>query len=605
MWMLGFEGNVSRMRKYKAEKKDFSNRAGSLIRAAMKAAQLPLDYFVIAGSDSETASPQGCRFVNTKDHRCNRGEQSNGDLGGVFMVNLEEDSFRCVDIHGNRLPMNECIQQCADVVARNRHKCTSGMWMGVDHIPKPNPAVGVDPGYPFQDWITFSVRTEPYATCVCIRTSGRLFGNEQIDLIQTQDGKLNIWPYSDIVRDSQGQVKWSTAESYGDTIGCYARDTLPISTGSYETLDECKNSCRQYRFFGLWNIDEECKCGDELPGDDSKYFDDDCRSLIVISHHTIENQIKFAKTALLGMQGLLSKTQTYGRRNDDGPLLVKHHGFGGMAPKIRAIKFLAEAETHPTGSSEQDILSAQMHWSAVGAALFSDSDASIIPRRHRCHDVYDYDLQAIWGKEHIYAEYPETDCMQPPHREAPSVVESYSLKDAKANCDVDPTCRAVSCDRGNMLCKLSAAVSYNVAKNGNNCHIKTATRKFSGKRKATIVDTSAEDAFSTCRLVSDKGKIHKKIIEESTLGKLRNGTCKWVPVHDVGSYSKQRANDGGLSCAEAMRDIYDDACFPTVYELLNPSQRRAVCANMAGDGGLYASGCGFARPLCDAEEDDW
>ena len=511
---------------------ELPNRAGSLIRAAIKQAQLPLDdYFTIATSSSSSAFPRGCQFANTEDHSCNRGEQSNASLGGIYMIDLSEDGFRCNDMHGNPLDLNECSRQCADAVARNRHKCTSGMWMGEESSLSPNPAVGVDPGYPFQDWITFFVRTEPDAACVCIRTTGRLFGEEQLDLIQTQDRKLDIWPHSPIERDNLGQ------------------DVSEI----------------------------------------------------------VDNMGGFLESAIFGIRGLLSKTQTYGRRNDSGPLLVEHHGFGGMAPRIRAIKFLADSEAKRTGSSEQDILSAQMHWSAVGAALFSNSGSSISSRRHRCHPVFD---DASWNKEHVYAEYPKTNCMQPSHREALSEMgDGYSLNDAKVNCNSDPTCRAVSCDRGNTVCHLSAAVWFNVAEDGENCHIKTASRgisKATSTRIGKVIETSAEDAFSTCNLVSDNGQVHIKITEESTLGKLRNGTCKWVPVHDIGLYSKQHANDRMLSCADAIRDIYDDACFATVYsELLSPSQRRAVCANMAGDGGHFASGCGFARPLCDVEEDNW
>ena len=191
-------------------------------------------------------------------------------------------------------------------------------------------------------------------------------------------------------------------------------------------------------------------------------------------------------------------------------------------------------------------------------------------------------------------------------------------------CATDPTCRAVACQgtaRASLLkqCSLSAAVQFKKRKSMS-CFLRTTVpasiRSGNGEEEQPLVPlwaSSAEDAQSACNVVS-YGVVSQTIMEEAALGKLRNGSCNWVPLNDVGSAeldpsmqeddeTRIRISAHGLSCAEAMRDIYDDACFATVYsELLSVGQRRAVCANMAGDGGAGKSGCGFARPECDFEE---
>jgi hypothetical protein len=269
------------------------------------------------------------------------------------------------------------------------------------------------------------------------------------------------------------------------------------------------------------------------------------------------------------------------------------------------------------------------------------------PRRRRCHPhlssvaaATDKKTAASSSTTRIgyeYAAYKNTDCAQAPHREREQGIipgdPGLTSADAKAQCDTDPTCRAVAC-RQDGACFLSAAVRFNTAL-GMTCFVRTVVTKAVAATAAAMaaheedataesaLRASAEDAYSTCDVVSagdgngggggGGGGFAgvQPITQEAALGKLRNGSCSWVPLQEVGAADLSAAGVGvaaaaaagsALSCADAMRDIYDDACFATVYaELLSPSQRRAVCANMGGAGGTGASGCGFARPDCDYE----
>ena len=562
------------------------------------------------------------------------------------------------------------------------------MWKEPGSLPNtpktwsaPLPAVGVDSGYPLQDWITFFVGIEPEtrpAKCQCVRASGRRFGQEQTYNGDVLNHREVLWEYDERGLESTDpffKYKQQVAASDG-YIGCYQDDrSRDFNYGPREygyDVDTCRAACTSYEYFALQN-DGWCSCDNSYSTPPSQYprrADRDCgktrkgggwaNAVFAQAPGLLRRTVwvESAKSAIYGIPGLLNLTQTYGsavNATNGSPSLplVAQHGFGGQAPRIRAVRFLAASDIGSGEQTEAEALSARLHWSAAGAALRSSlgnshvvdparsrissrgsvrNDQPGAPRRRRCHPHL-FPTPAATGKmmgtssSYEYVAYADTDCAQAPHRERDEGIipaaAGQTSADAKVQCDGDPTCRAVAC-RSDGACFLSAAVRFS-AMDGMTCFVRTAVEKATAATAAATealaadptgektLRASAEDAFSTCNVVpagagtgssyGGGGAGIKPITEEVALGKLRNGSCSWVPLQDVGGTIFGAANGSALSCADAMRDIYDDACFATVYaELLSSSQRRAVCANMGGAGGAGASGCGFARPDCDYGE---
>ena len=107
------------------------------------------------------------------------------------------------------------------------------------------------------------------------------------------------------------------------------------------------------------------------------------------------------------------------------------------------------------------------------------------------------------------------------------------------------------------MCFMSAAVRIKAANSGDmSCYMKSAITTDAAAMAVKSLDrtaaeksllASAEDAFSTCDVVSSDGSVDQSITQEAALGKLRNGSCNWVPMNRVIAAAELRPDLDGTS----------------------------------------------------------